>query len=110
MQTLWQDLLPEQRHGLSSTPASPSHVRSGCRSQRRGCEQVSIARVQQIAWNTVDHWLEKAATWCRRFSQRMITRIEIRELQSDEICTLVDGKDQLPVWIFAAIEVWSRLW
>jgi transposase-like protein/IS1 family transposase len=75
-----------------------------------GVNKSAIARVQQIAWNTVDRWLEKAATSCRRFNHRMITRIEIRELQVDEICTLVGGKEQPPVWVFAAIEVWSRLW
>src|ERR1019366_1643289 len=32
-----------------------------------GVNKSAIARVQQIAWNTVDRWLEKAATSCRRF-------------------------------------------
>jgi hypothetical protein len=58
----------------------------------------------------VDHWLEKAAARCRRFNHEKITKIRISELQADEICTLVGGKDQPPVWIFAAIEVCSRLW
>ena len=31
------------------------------------------------------------------------------ELQADEIRTIVGGKEQ-PIWIFAVIEVWSRLW
>ena len=31
------------------------------------------------------------------------------ELQADEIKTIVGGKQE-PVWIFAVIEVWSRLW
>ena len=75
-----------------------------------GVNKSAIARVQRITWNTVDRWLEKASTSCRRFNHRMITKIRISELQADEICTLVGGKDQPPVWIFAAIEVWSRLW
>ena len=75
-----------------------------------GVNQSAIARVQQIAWNTVDRWLERAATSCRRFNHRRITQIEIRELQADEICAMVGGKEQSPVWIFAAIEVGSRLW
>src|ERR1019366_2611031 len=70
-----------------------------------GVNKSAIARVQQIAWNTVDRWLERAATSCRRFNHQRITRIEIRELQSDEICAMVGGKEQLPVWIFAAVEV-----
>jgi len=75
-----------------------------------GVNKSAIARVQHIAWNTVDHWLEKAAAACRLFNHRRITKIQISELQADEICALVGGKDQPPVWIFAAIEVWSRLW
>jgi len=70
----------------------------------------AIARVQQIAWNTVDHWLEKAAASCRRFNNERIAKIHIRELQADEIRTMVAGHGHPPVWIFAAIEVWSRLW
>src|SRR5450759_2509852 len=52
----------------------------------------AIARVQQIAWNTVDRWLEKAAASCRRFNHQTISKITIRELQADEICTSVGGK------------------
>ena len=75
-----------------------------------GVNKSAIARVQRIAWNTVDRWLEKAAASCRRFNHERITKIRIRELQADEIRTLVGGKKQSPVWVFAAIEVWSRLW
>lgn len=75
-----------------------------------GVNKSSIARVHQIAWNTVDRWLEKAAASCRRFNHQRTSQIQLRELQADEIRTLVGGKEQPPVWIFAAIEVWSRLW
>jgi IS1 family transposase len=75
-----------------------------------GLNKSAIARAKQVAWNTVDRWLEKAAASCRRFNHERITKIQIRELQADEICTLVGGKEQSPVWVFAAIEVWSRLW
>jgi transposase-like protein/IS1 family transposase len=75
-----------------------------------GVNKSAIARVQQIAWNTADRWLEKAAAACRLFNHQRITNIQIRELQADEICAMVGGKDQPSVWIFAAIEVWSRLW
>jgi hypothetical protein len=33
----------------------------------------------------------------------------VAELQADEIPTIVGGKEQ-PIWVFAIIEVWSRLW
>src|SRR5450759_481382 len=75
-----------------------------------GVNKSAIARVQRIAWNTVDRWLEKAAASCRRFNHEKITKIQISELQADEICALVGGREQSPVWVFAAIEVWSRLW
>jgi transposase-like protein/IS1 family transposase len=75
-----------------------------------GVNKSAIARVQQIAWNTVDRWLEKAAASCRRFNDQRITKIIIRELQADEIRTLVGSRKHPPVWIFAVIEVWSRLW
>ncbi len=39
----------------------------------------------------------------------MITKLEMPELQADEIRTLAGGKDD-PIWIFTTIDVWSRLW
>jgi hypothetical protein len=69
----------------------------------------AIARVKQVAWNTVHRWLERAAAWCRRFNHRKINRFSVVELQVDEIKTIVGSKEQ-PIWIFAVIEVWSRLW
>jgi len=70
----------------------------------------AIARTKQIAWNTVDRWLERAAKFCRRFNCQRIKRLDVAELQADEIQTLVGGKQQPPIWIFVSIEVWSRLW
>jgi IS1 family transposase len=69
----------------------------------------AIARVKRIAWNTVHRWLERAAAWCRRFNDRKTKRLSIAELQADELRTIVGGKEQ-PIWTFAVIEVWSRLW
>ena len=74
-----------------------------------GLNKSAIARVNGIGWNTVARWLEKAADSCRRFNDQKITGITVAELQADEIRTIVGGKDQ-PIWVFAAIEVWSRLW
>jgi len=74
-----------------------------------GLNKSAIARVKRIAWNTVDRWLEKAAAFCRRFNDRKIAGIAITELQADEIRTIIHDQEQ-PIWIFAAIEVWSRLW
>ena len=74
-----------------------------------GVNKSAIARVKQIAWNTVHRWLERAARCCRRFSNRKIKGLSISELQADEIRTLVGGKEQ-SIWIFVVIDVWSRLW
>ena len=74
-----------------------------------GLNKSAIARVKRIAWNTVHRWLERAAVWCRRFNDRKITGLAVAELQADEIKTIVGGKQQ-PIWVFAVIEVWSRLW
>ena len=74
-----------------------------------GLNKSAIARVKQIAWNTVDRWLERAANSCCRFNARRITGLAVEELQADEIRTIVGGKQQ-PIWIFAVIDVWSRLW
>jgi transposase-like protein/IS1 family transposase len=74
-----------------------------------GLNKSAIARIKRIAWNTVHRWLERAAAWCRRFSDRKIGRLTSVELQADEIKTIIGGKEQ-PIWVFAVIDVWSRLW
>jgi transposase-like protein len=74
-----------------------------------GLNKSAIARVKQIAWNTVDRWLERAADSCHRFNARRITGLAVEELQADEIRTIVGGKQQ-PIWIFVSIDVCSRLW
>ena len=74
-----------------------------------GVSIFAIARVEGLAWNTVARWLEKAADVCRLFNERRIAGFEVKELQADEIRSFAGGKTR-PMWIFAAIEVWSRLW
>ena len=74
-----------------------------------GLNKSAIARVKRIGWNTVARWLERAAECCGRFSDQEMTGLDVEELQADEIRTIVGGKQQ-PLWVFAAIDVWSRLW
>jgi transposase-like protein/IS1 family transposase len=74
-----------------------------------GLSKSAIARVEHIGWNTVDRWLEKASDCGRRFNDQEITGFKATELQADEIRTFIQNTQQ-PTWIFAAIEVWSRLW
>jgi hypothetical protein len=59
-----------------------------------GLNKSAIARIKRIAWNTVHRWLERAAAWCRRFSDRKIGRLTAVELQADEIKTIVGRKEQ----------------
>ena len=74
-----------------------------------GVSKSAIARVKQLAWNTVDRWLEKAAACCCQFNDREIKGLESQEIQADEIRTFVGGKKNA-VWIFATLDVWSRIW
>jgi transposase-like protein/IS1 family transposase len=74
-----------------------------------GLNKSAIARVKRIAWNTVHRWLERAAGWCRWFNNRKIKNFSGAELQADEIRTIVSSKQQ-SMWVFAVIDVWSRLW
>jgi transposase-like protein/IS1 family transposase len=74
-----------------------------------GLNKSAIARVEHIGWNTVDRWLEKATDCGRRFNDQKTIGFRATELQADEIRTIIQGKQQ-PTWIFATIEVWSRLW
>ena len=46
---------------------------------------------------------------CRRFNRETITGVAVEELQADELYTFIGSKSS-PTWVFAAIEVWSRLW
>ena len=74
-----------------------------------GVSLSAIARVERLAWNTVARWLERAASVCRRFSDGRTTGFVAEELQADEIRSFTGGKTR-PTWVFAALEVWSRLW
>lgn len=74
-----------------------------------GVSKSAISRVKQIGWNTVDRWLERAAAYCKEFNDKTITGLEIPELQADEIRTFAASKDDV-VWIFATLDVSSRLW
>ena len=68
-----------------------------------------ILRVKRIGWNKLARWLERAGECCRRFNDQEMTGLHVEELQADEIRTIVVSKQQ-PLWAFAVIDVWSRLW
>jgi IS1 family transposase len=74
-----------------------------------GVDKSAIARIKHMSWTTVASWLELAAVYARRFNVRMLRGFVIYELQVDEIRTFVNSKKKV-MWIFTALEVWSRLW
>jgi len=74
-----------------------------------GVSKSSIARLKGLSWNTVARWLARAAAAADRFNDLRLRKYVLTELQADEIRTFTQGKDR-PTWIFASLEVCSRLW
>ena len=74
-----------------------------------GMSHAAIARIEGVAWHTVDRWLTKAAALAQRFNDRHLQGIPIAELQADELRSFVSCKAR-PAWVFTSIEVCSRLW
>src|SRR4029453_17097932 len=75
-------------------------------------EGVSIsatARVTGHSRNTIARWLERASRAAERFKRHILRDFPIFELQADELFTFVGSKRQT-IWLFAIIEVSSRLW
>ena len=104
--------------GTASTNTGTAY--SGLRCARREFEQVASLRVEGVSLsatarvtghsrNTVARWLERASTAANRFNDRMLRGFDLIELQADELCTFVGNKNTT-VWLFATIEVSSRLW
>ena len=92
----------------------------GLRCTRREFDQVASLRVEGVSIsatarvtgrsrNTIARWLERASTAAKRFNQRMLRDFDILELQADELCTFI-GSKRNTMWLFATIEVYSRLW
>ena len=93
---------------------------SGLRCTRKAFDQVAGMRVEGVSIsatarltgrsrNTVARWLERASIAAELFNRRMLRDFDIVELQADELYTFIGGKSR-PMWLFATIEVCSRLW
>ena len=93
---------------------------SGLRCTRREFDQVASLRVEGVSIsatarltghsrNTIARWLERASRAAERFNRQMLRNFEIVELQTDELHMFIGTKSR-PTWLFATIEVCSRLW
>jgi IS1 family transposase len=69
----------------------------------------SISRIKCFSWNTISSWQYLACQASSEFNDLKLKGVELIELQADEICTFA-GTKKKPMWIFVAIEVWSRMW
>ena len=58
---------------------------------------------------TIARWLERASTAAACFNHRLLRDFDVIELQADECCTFI-GSKRRTLWLFATIEVCSRLW
>ncbi|MFT5464733.1 MAG: transposase-like protein/IS1 family transposase [Planctomycetota bacterium] len=74
-----------------------------------GVSKAAIARLERLSWNTVARWLELAAASARQFNDERTCGYVLRELQLDELNTFLQSRKR-QTWVFAGIEVWSRLW
>ncbi len=93
---------------------------SGRRCARREFDHVASLRVEGVSIsatasvtghsrNTIARWLERASTAARRFTDLMLRDFDLIELQADELCMFI-GNKSTTCWLFATIEVSSRLW
>ena len=69
----------------------------------------ATARLTGRSRHTVARWLERASAAAERFNRRMLRDFELVELQADEVYAFIGSKSK-PTWLFATIEVCSRLW
>ena len=92
----------------------------GLRCSRREFDQVASLRVEGVSISatarvtghsrpTIARWLERAATAAACFNHRLLRDFDVIELQADAHCTFI-GSKRRTLWLFATIEVCSRLW
>lgn len=74
-----------------------------------GVSKSAIARIEGLSWNTVSRWLELAARITRSINDAKLREFDLAELQLDELNTFLGYSNQ-QTWLFAGIEVSSRLW
>ena len=104
--------------GTLSTHTGPAY--RGLRCSRREFDQVASLRVEGVSISatarvtghsrtTIARWLERASTAAACFNHRLLRDFDVIELQADALCTFIGSKRRTR-WLFATIEVCSRLW
>jgi transposase-like protein len=74
-----------------------------------GLSLSAVARAVGTSPSTVSRWLERAGAQLEKFTHRKVRRVEPYEVQVDELRGYSANKHR-PLWAYASIEVWSRLW
>jgi len=74
-----------------------------------GTTQSSNSRINRVSRSTVSRWLLKATNKASQYMSVNLKEYSIDEVQADEIRTFVGNKSN-EQWIFAILEVGSRLW
>jgi transposase-like protein len=74
-----------------------------------GVSKAGMVRIEGFSWNTVSRWHEVAAALARQFNATKLRGFDLEELQLDELSTFLGNRNQ-QTWVFAGIEVSSRLW
>ncbi len=101
----------QQEHGdrLQRASLRPTGVRPRSKLASRRREHFCDRQRQGHSRNTIARWLERASTAARRFTDLMLRDFDLIELQADELCMFI-GNKSTTCWLFATIEVSSRLW
>jgi IS1 family transposase len=106
---LRQDVWCDHRHAVQTASIFDGQVRPRRCDERRKDQQIGDCPIEHLDWNTVARWLELAAALARKFNAAKLPSYALEELQLDELSTFLGNRKQ-KTWVFASIEVSSRLW
>ena len=86
-----------------------SEIMTRRRSRWSTCRPLLAHRAESAHQRPIARWLERASTAAAGFNDRLLRDFDVIELQADERCTFI-GSKRRTLWLFATIEVCSRLW
>jgi transposase-like protein/IS1 family transposase len=93
-------------HRLQASPAQFDRAIKMC---VEGSSKAAIGHVLGVSRKTVGRWIERAASYARTFSDRLVRDVKPLELQADEVRGYKPGRSER-TYVFSVIDVWSRLW